>query len=221
MAALDVSRCCIDHIVVAAPSLEAGSAMVREALGVSPQAGGNHTRMGTHNLLVRLGDMSYLEIIAADPTAPAPSRPRWFGLDALDPRSPAALTAWVARTWDIRAAAAASSESLGNIESMSRGRFSWRITIPSDGSLPLDGAAPALIEWQADEHPAAQLEDQGLSLSGLELFHSEPARISRLLVSLNLEGPFSVFPISGVARPRLVARFNTPLGVRVLSAPQC
>lgn len=39
--------------------------------------------MGTHNLMLRLGDSSYLEIIAINPAAPAPGRPRWFALDRL------------------------------------------------------------------------------------------------------------------------------------------
>ena len=73
----------IDHLTVTAPSLAAGSAFVQEVLGVAPQAGGEHPRMGTHNLLLRLGDSLFLEVIAANPQVPAPDRPRWFGLDQL------------------------------------------------------------------------------------------------------------------------------------------
>jgi hypothetical protein len=62
-------RCRIDHIAVTAPTLEAGAELVRLALGVEPQAGGAHARMGTHNLLLRLGDAVYLEVIAPDPRA--------------------------------------------------------------------------------------------------------------------------------------------------------
>lgn len=214
-----VSRCIIDHFAVTAPTLAVGAAYMRDALGVSPQVGGEHPRMGTHNLLVRLGDTAYLEVIAPNPAAPDPSRARWFALDTLDPNAAPSLAAWVARTPDIRALAAASAEPLGDIEPMTRGALSWLITITPDGSLPLDGIAPALIEWQTEPHPAAKLQDQGLSLAGLELFHPEPARISRLLGSLRLEGPVSVLPTSGGSRPRLLAHITTPLGVRLLSAP--
>ena len=176
--------------------------------------------MGTHNLLVRVGNTLCLEVIAPNPVAPAPSRPRWFALDTLRPNTAPSLAAWVARTSDIHAVAAASSEPLGNIEPMTRGTLSWLITIPPDGSLPFDGIAPALIEWQTEVHTAAKLQDQGLSLASLELFHPEPKRISRLLVSLGLEGPVSVLPASSGSRPRLVAHINTPLGIRSLSAPQ-
>jgi len=95
-----VSHCFIDHLTVTAPSLEIGAAFVHDVLGVSPQAGGEHPHMGTHNLLLRLGDTLFLEVIAPNPYAPAPTRPRWFGLDTLDSSSPPLLSAWVVRTAD-------------------------------------------------------------------------------------------------------------------------
>ena len=99
---------------------------------------------------------------------------------------------------------------------MSRGALDWLITIPADGALPLNGIAPALIEWQAETHPAAKLEDHGLSLARLELFHAEPKRISRLLLSIGLEGAVSVLPTSAERPAYLVAHINTPQGLRVL-----
>jgi hypothetical protein len=208
-------HCLIDHIAITAPSLEAGAAYVREVLGVSPQAGGEHVRMGTHNLLLRLGDSVYLEVIAANPAAPAPARPRWFGLDKLRPDAAPALSAWVARTNDIQVAVANSTDPLGDVEPMSRGALDWLITIPADGALPLGGVAPALIQWQGDTHPASQLQDFGLSLVELELHHPEPARVSRLLQSLGFEGPVTVVQESAVAA-RLVAHVETPHGIRTL-----
>lgn len=210
-------RSFIDHLVVTAPSLEIGAAYVRSTLGVAPQAGGEHVRMGTHNLLLRLGDALYLEVIAANPRAPAPARPRWFALDTLDRDAAAALTSWVVRTPAIQASAAASSERLGSIEAMSRGTLDWRITIPADGLPPLDGLAPALIEWQTEVHPAARLADHGLSLLGLELFHAEPQRVSRLLSSLEIEGPIAVAAPPAGRAAYLVAHIDTPQGLRLLS----
>jgi len=46
----------IDHIAVAAGSLEAGVAYVEEALGVVMPKGGEHPAMATHNHLMQLGD---------------------------------------------------------------------------------------------------------------------------------------------------------------------
>lgn len=38
-------------------------------------------QFGTHNRCLGMEDGIYLEVIAVDPEAPPPSRPRWFGLD--------------------------------------------------------------------------------------------------------------------------------------------
>ena len=209
-------KCCIDHIIVTAPSLDVGAEHVRQALGVAPQTGGGHPRMGTHNLLLRLGDSVFLEVISVNPNVPAPTRPRWFALDTLRPNSMPRLSAWVVRSSDIHATAAASSEALGNIEPMSRGVFDWHITIPADGLPPLNGAAPALIEWHSAEHPAANLEDHGLSLLRLELRHPEAVRVSRLLQSIGFADAVAVLPLGCADEVRMVAHINTPLGVRVL-----
>src|SRR5512135_1849643 len=120
-------HCEIDHLVITASSLPAGAEYIRQTLGVTPQVGGQHPRMSTHNCLLRLGDATYLEVIAADPAAPSPNRPRWFGLDTLEKDAPPRLTTWVARVDDLDAAAAAVSVPLGRIESMSRAQFNWRI----------------------------------------------------------------------------------------------
>lgn len=209
----------IDHITVTSPSLAVGAEFIRQTLGVEPQVGGEHPRMGTHNLLLRLGDSLFLEVISPNPAAPAPERPRWFGLDGQRPDSLPRLSAWAVRTSDIHAATAACSEPLGKIEPMSRGALDWLISIPADGSLPVDGVGPALIQWHADAHPASRLQDLGLSLVQLELFHPEPERISRLLDSINLRGPFVVSEASPDMAPCLVAHIETPDGLRRLSSP--
>lgn len=211
-------RTFLDHITVTALSLDAGAAFVRETLGVAPQVGGEHPRMATHNLLLRLGDSTFLEIIAPNAAVPAPARPRWFALDRLGHRSPPSLSTWVVRTSGIRAAVEASSEPLGDVEPMSRGALDWLITIPADGSVPLDGVAPALIEWHTDVHPASRLEDRGLSLARLDIFHPNPDRLARLLSSLELDAPVCVLAAPAGAGAHLVAHIDTPQGIRILSA---
>lgn len=204
---------CIDHLIITAPSLESGAAFVCRTLGVVPQIGGKHPRMGTHNLLLRLGEGVFLEVIAVDPAAPVPGRPRWFGLDRLGSDAPPMLAGWVARTDRIWATAAAASDDLGIVEPMSRGALNWHITLPADGKLPLQGAGPALIEWQTPAHPAAMLDDLGLSLAGLDIFHPQQERILRLLHTIDFDGPLAVWPLAASARPYLVARINTPHGL--------
>jgi hypothetical protein len=211
-------RSSLDHIVIAASSLADGVDYVRRSLGVTPQIGGEHPRMGTHNCLLRLGERTYLEIISVNPAAPRPKRPRWFQLDELKLDQPPRLATWIARTDDIEAAISASPVPLGNIEAMSRGQSNWLIAIPEDGSLPLQGIAPMLIQWPAGTHPADTLQDSGCALIRLEGFHPEAEKVSSVLESIGFEGEFSVSPLPPGERPYLVAHIQSPAGLRQLCA---
>lgn len=212
-----MSRIRLDHIAITAPTLEAGCAYVQALLGVAPAGGGEHARMGTHNRLLRLGEELYLEVIAPNPLAPSPGRPRWFGLDDLAPDAPPRLGSWVLRTKDIQATAAGSCMELGEVTPMARGPFEWLITIPPDGRQPLDGVAPALIEWRVGGHPAARLPDSGLALEGLDIFHPEPAAVERMLASLDFDGPAKIHRSPAGQAPSLSVRIDTPCGLRRLA----
>jgi len=203
----------IDHLVVTAPSLEAGAEYLHRVLGVIHQAGGKHPRMGTHNRLIKLGSTSYLEVIAVDPEALKPDRPRWFDLDELGLNATPRLAAWVVRVNDIEAGLAAASIPLGKIETMSRGKYHWRITVPEDGSPVMQGVAPSLIQWAQGEHPASQLNDQGCSIARLEGFHPEAERITDLLKAIGFAGEFAIRPVAAGGKPQLSARIQTPGGI--------
>lgn len=196
----------LDHLVIAAPTLELGAAWLTEITGVKPQMGGKHALMGTHNLLAKLGSDTYLEIISLDPQAPAPTRARWFELDKLvvAPR----LIHWVMSCPNLDVVQPL--EPLGTITNLSRGVYLWRITIPEDGHLPGDGLIPTLIEWQTP-NPSAQLEECGLSLIRLEGQHPEPSRIEANLVALGLE-----LSVQYAATPSLRAVLDTPKGIVIL-----
>lgn len=211
-----IVRSRIDHLVVTAPSLAEGAEFLRQALGVEPQPGGEHPRMGTHNLLVRLSSDVYLEVIAINPGAPAPGRPRWFQLD--DAPAGSRLATWVARTNNIDAAAAAATEPLGNVASMTRDSLHWKITVPSAGRMPLNGVAPALIQWAAPPHPASRMQDLGCTLVRLEAFHPEPQRIQSLLEAIGFEARLDVLPLDPGGSPHLVAHIATPHGLRSLGS---
>lgn len=168
----------IDHLVVAARDLESGARWLEQRLGVPLVAGGAHVLMGTHNRLLRLagGTRLYLELIAIDPAAAPPPRPRWFGLD--DPVLQARLAErprlihWVARSDDLIHEA---TPAHGEILAMQRGDFRWRIAVPTDGSLPAGGRAPTLIQWDVPCHPAERLPDSGCTL--LEFDTARPAAL--------------------------------------------
>lgn len=209
-----VVRLRLDHIVIAAHSLEQGYDHVERALGVRPAPGGKHPKMGTHNGLLSLGEGVYLEVIAIDPQGDDPGRPRWFGLD--NPRLQAELRRsprllhWVARTDDIHAAVAALAE-LGKVHRMSRGEFEWDITIPDDGELLEGGLIPSVIAWGDTPHPTTRLPDSGCRLLDLRGLHPQPKRVAARLRALGAELPLEASPA-----PALLAQVQTPFGIRRL-----
>jgi len=204
----------LDHIAIVAPSLSAGSAYVEAALGVRPSAGRKHPGMATHNLLLSLGSSVYLEVISPDPQATPVTRPRWFGLDHVAPGTAARLAGWVARTDDIEAATV---PELGEVEIMRRETHTWKMTMRSDGGLPLDGAAPLLIQRSSSVHPAAALPHRGLSLQRLRIRHPAPDRVIALLATIGLASLPAVTVVQG-AECSLVAEIQTPIGLRELGA---
>jgi len=208
----------IDHIVIAAPTLEAGVKCVYETLGVMPKMGGVHASMGTHNYLLSLGNSIYLEVIAINPVASKPDRPRWFGLDTLNENAKPVLLTWVARTNDIKHATQNTQTVFGNVESMSRGVLNWLITIPLDGSLPFSGVCPSLIQWLNEPHPATILPDSGCSLIGIEGYHHEADQISKTIQHIGFDGKFSVNVIQPFEDSHLIAHFQTPNGIRKLES---
>jgi hypothetical protein len=215
-----MQRCELDHLVVAAASLEEGVDWVAGRLGVRPQPGGQHAAMGTHNALLRLGARSYLEVIAIDPEAPAPARPRWFGLDEEATRQrlvaqPVLLT-WVVRCESL-AAACARVPDLGEILPMQRGDFRWKIAVPDSGSLAWGGVLPAAIQWDAGDdggtlHPCDRLPDSGCELTQLQLTHPAAvlgkAGLLALFRELRIVGPVDLRP----GPIGLVADIRTPAG---------
>ena len=200
----------IDHLAVAAASLDEGTAAVEAALGVKLSPGGQHALMGTHNRLLGLGDL-YLEVIAVDPAAVPPDRPRWFGLDGFSgaPR----LTNWVAGCDDLGAALAVAPAGMDRAVDMARGDLRWRFGGSGDGCLPFDDAFPALIQWLGAGHPAGRLPDAGVRLRRLVVVHPQAAALRAALGGR-------------VADPRLViedgpakamsAEVDTPSGSRHL-----
>ena len=158
----------LDHLAVSARSLDEGVAVIEAALGVTMAGGGKHPAMGTHNRLLSLGDL-YLEVIAVDPAAPAPDRPRWFDLDRFT--GPPRLTTWIAATGDMDAALAEGPPGWGDPMALARGDYRWQMAVPQDGRLPFDGTCPALIQWHGTLHPAAALPDLGLRLNRLTVTH--------------------------------------------------
>ncbi|WP_353509744.1 VOC family protein [Intrasporangium sp.] len=162
----------LDHLVVAADDLERGAQWVADRLGVGLDAGGRHAAFGTHNRLLSLGPDSYLEVIAVDPDALAPDRPRWFELDTAAMRERVAdgpaLVHWVVRVDSV--------DEIADPLELSRGDNRWVIGVPPDGRMPLSGLAPSRILWRTPP-PSTLLPDKGVRLRQLVLSTDEPVLV--------------------------------------------
>ena len=219
--------CGIDHLVVAAHTLDRGVQWCEATLGVTPRAGGEHPLMGTHNRLLRIATASYprayLEIIAIDPAAPPPGRRRWFDLDdpalrhaiQLQPR----LVHFVASTADaatgLRALRRLGIER-GPLVKAERpapeGMLRWQISVRRDGQRLFYGGLPTLIQW-GDMHPADAMPDSGLTLQSLHVSHPRLADLQAAHGAIGLQG---VGAEQGP--PNLVATLATPKGLVVLES---
>ncbi|MDO9525727.1 MAG: VOC family protein [Gemmobacter sp.] len=198
----------LDHLAFAAGSLGQGVAAVEAALGVTLAPGGAHPAMGTHNRLLSLGPGEYLEVIAVNPQAPAPDRPRWFDLDRF--AGPPRVTNWIVRCDDLAAAVATAPTGTGVPMPLTRGDLSWTMAVPVNGRLPFDGGFPALIQWFGAAHPAQRLPDVGVRLTALHLTHPEADALRAALPLSDTRVTVSAGPIG------LRATFSTPKGLRVL-----
>ena len=212
----------LDHVIVAARSLDEGADFVESRLGVRAPPGGRHEMMGTHNRVMALGDSVYLEIIAVNPAMTPPARPRWFGLD--DPSvilgladSPRLLT-WAVNTESLEALLASSRIAVGEIREARRDDLRWKVALPDDGRLGAGGFFPLCIQWQMGFHPASRMPDLGCRLQSLTLYHPYPDWLRGLLEAIGADTAVGIKEVGDPAMARLVARVKTPDGEVELSA---
>lgn len=201
----------IDHLVYAAPDLQAAVADVAERFGVRARIGGRHVGRGTRNALLALGPQTYLEIIAPDPEQPEPAVPRPFGLDSADRGR---LVRWAVACDDIDAAVAGArghGYDPGDVVDGHRAEpagtvLRWRMT---SGEMA-DGLAPFLISWGDTEHPARSAP-RGLTLEAFRIEHPDPPSLLAALTALGANAE-----IKPAAAAALVARLSGPNGSMVL-----
>jgi hypothetical protein len=215
----------VDHLVIAARSLDEGVGWCEATLGVTPGPGGTHPLMGTHNRLMKIASAAfpraYLEIIAIAPGARptrGSARHRWFDLDdahlqAALARSGPRLVHFVAEVPDAHAAVQALGHARldrGHVIEASRdtaaGRLSWQITVRDDGQRLFYGALPTLIQW-GPVHPCDSMADSGVTLRSLDLAHPRAADLEVALRTIGLTG---VSLANGA--PDLHAVLETPRG---------
>jgi hypothetical protein len=218
----------VDHLVIAAASLEQGVAWCEATLGVVPAAGGEHPLMGTHNQLLRIATVdyprAYLEVIAIQPGR-VPQRPRrWFDLDEESLRDALAHTGprllhFVANVPDVRAAVdawqalgIARGEPVAASRMTPRGLLQWQITLRDDGQRLYQGALPTLIEW-GDTHPASALSESGVTLQAMGVAHPDADKLRAAYDAIGLQGV-----ATRTGSPNLCAVLDTPRGRVKLSS---
>jgi Glyoxalase-like domain len=207
----------LDHLAIAAARLGEGIDFVEETLGVRMPLGGKHAVMNTHNAVLRLGDGLYLEVIAVDPEAGPPQRPRWFGLDNAKLQSRLTslgpcLVAWIVRTDNLAATLEASRGDLGAPVPMTRGALSWQIGVTPSGQPAMGGLKPVAIQWSAGEHPTQRMPDLGVRFGGLTLRAPKPEALRIALAGIGADRLADIKPYRRSASP-LEATFIRPDGL--------
>ena len=210
----------IDHLVVGAANLSAGVEYVNQLLGVDIPYGGEHEKMGTHNHLMQLGNSLFLEVIAINPLACRQKYQSWYGLDDPDisrqiKRRPRLLT-WVVNTSDISALIKSKLFNFGKPELISRDHLSWYFGLPDDGNVFEAGTLPYLMQWNTDQHPAANMADLNCRLISLDLFHPNLAWLERVLKSIDANQLVNLHHTG--QRAHIVATIESPKGIKQLSS---
>ena len=178
----------IDHIVIGTSNLIVGTSDLETKLNHKFSSGGEHKIMSTHNNLLKLQSNIYLEVIANNPNANKPLRPRWFSLDEniiieKIKNTPRALC-WVIEVENIEDTIKNCGYNPGEILKLSRNEMNWKVTVPNDGKLIDNGILPILIEWNKDQHPSKKLSNSKVTLNKLCLYHPEPKKINNIISNL-------------------------------------
>jgi Glyoxalase-like domain len=209
----------LDHLTVIAPILSEGVSHVRDCLGLDVPFGSRHDYMGTHNHRLQLGNSVYLEIVALDPAGVDPGRARWFGVDnqgqvRADWEDGRRLRGWVANTQSIDSIISNHATTFGDEIPLPAADPTFTFSIPKDGSLPLDGAAPSLIDHRGDSSYVATIPDLGAKLASFTLEHPDPTCIEAIYRALDIDRPPLILRGPKV---RYRALIETPAGLRELT----
>jgi len=207
----------LDHLVIAAETLQQGVDYIRSKLAVEIPEGGIHKTMGTHNHLMQLGNNVYIEVIAINPEAVVPQHPRWFNLDdalmrASLQQQPRLIT-WVMNTTDIKTVEHESIIPIGIPTELSRNTLSWQVGLTEDGRLLANGLVPYVIQWHTRPHPSGSMADLGCRLRSLEIYHNRPDWLRSVLVSIGANHLVSIHSLPDTETPYLSANIEASSGI--------
>lgn len=178
----------IDHLVLAAPSLESGIEQVHLLTGTAPVFGGRHEGAGTHNALLSLGAPTYLEVLAPDPEQPSTRSALLGDGELTTPR----LHGFAVGCDDLDRAVselrAAGFAEVSDPFAMTRRQpdgsdLAWRLAFIGG---TVGGARPFLISWGTTTSPADSTPVGG-HLLALRAGDPEPTAVARALEVLEID----------------------------------
>ncbi len=206
----------LDHIMLAAPDLEAAVAGFERRTGVRPGEGGRHPGQGSRNVLATLGNGCYLEIIGPDLTQ---ERSNNFG-EMLSRLSAPTLLKFAVGTRDIEAVHQRASKlglwPLASSGGRAAGPFAISRALPNGevlkwrllllGSATYEGYVPFFIQWDGEPHPS-QTSAAGCTLERFWVEHPDAAGLAQLYSGLEVE-----VEVLRSDRPQLNLALRTPKG---------
>ena len=203
----------LDHILWAAPDLDAGSALIGQLTGVDPARGGSHAGFGTRNSLLSLG-ATYLEIISPDPAQSLDGN-RGGRIAAL---AEPGLTTFAVRTTDLDAyAAAAGRAGIGTRGPIEMGRtrpdgvrLDWACLYIEDDVF--GEFIPFGIDWKTSPHPSSSTPT-GATLREFTILHPRADTLKRIYREMSID-----VAVRLAAKPGFLAVLDTPKGDVVLTA---
>jgi hypothetical protein len=213
--------CQLDHIVMAARTVAEGVEYFREISGIEIPAGGFHPMMGTHNHLMQIGNNAFFEVIAVNPAAEWPERPRWYALD--DPLMQNSLTTprlitWVVSTPNMARALQHVNYETGPALAVTRGNLSWLLTIPGDGAMPNGGLLPSVIQWHDPGSPCSSMPDLGCRLRKISIYHPYPDWYRSCLSSIDALDLIELLPAKNNTQGYIEITLETPAGLIFLNS---
>lgn len=205
----------LDHLLWAAPDLDAGAKIIADLTGVTPQRGGTHPGLGTRNSLLALDGGVYFEVIAPDPSQElAGNRGGRIAAQA----RPGLMTFAINSSGlgDLRKKALRLGLTTDGPVAMHRQtpdgrRLDWSILYLSDARL--GEAVPFVIDWGATPHPSTTTP-AGCRLRSFAALHPDARALAEIYEALGI--PVAV---KAAAYPGFVAELDTPNGPAVLTHP--
>jgi len=199
----------VDHIAWAVPDLNEGGRLFEDMSGIQPTRGGEHPGWGTANMLVAIGETSYLEIIGPNPDITPPADSMGAELSGLEKPG---IAYFAVSFTDLEALTEAAERAglevqgpfSGSRKTPTGETLSWR-TLGLTGHN-FEDFVPYFVDWGDTKHPATT-SAKGAKLISFTIYHPRHAKLAELYATIGI--PIAVKPGE---EPQMVLKLDTPNG---------